>query len=186
MALPDLTRKLTYEDYVLLPDDGQRHEILDGEHYVSPAPSLRHQRVSIRLSSRLFTFVDQHGLGEVFAAPADVVLSLHDVVQPDVIFIAKNRAGILTERNVQGAPDLVIEILSPSTYQADEGSKLERYDLLGVEEYWMFDLDRRTTRVFRRNGGRLALVAELSADAGAVLTTPLLPGLEIPLAKIFS
>jgi Uma2 family endonuclease len=185
MALHDLRRKLTYEDYLLIPEDGQRHEILDGEHYVTPSPFLRHQRISIRLSSWLFNFVDQHGLGEVFAAPADVVLSPYDIVQPDIFFISNERARIATEKNVQGAPDLVIEILSKSTRRRDEGIKLERYERLGAGEYWMFDPDRRGTKVYRRDGDRLRLVAELSADAGDVLTTPLLPGLEISLSEVF-
>lgn len=184
MALHDLRRrKLTYEDYCLIPEDGQRHEILDGEHYVTPAPFLKHQRISIRLSSRLFGFVDGHGLGEVLAAPADVVLSPNDVVQPDILFISRERARIAGEKNVQGAPDLVIEILSKSTRDRDEGPKLERYEILGVTEYWTVDPETRTARIYRRQGEELALAAEIPTDGA--LSTPLLPGLEIFLAKIF-
>ena len=185
MALHDLRRKLTYEDYLLIPEDGRRHEILEGEHYVTPAPFLRHQRISIRLSSRLFFFADRHRLGEVFTAPADVILSRHDVVQPDILFISNERAGIATKKNVQGAPDLVVEILSESTRRRDERIKLEIYERLGVDEYWTLDPDRRTTKVYRRDGDRLVLAAGLSADAGDVLTSPLLPGLEIRLSEIF-
>ena len=184
MALHDLRhRKLTYEDYLLIPEDGRRHEILDGEHYVTAAPFLRHQRISIRLSSRLFFFADRHGLGEVLTAPADVVLSLNDVVQPDILFISKARSGIARERSVQGAPDLVIEILSKSTRSRDEGLKRERYELLGVTEYWTVDPETRTAKVYRRRGERLSPAAEISGDG--VLSTPLLPGLEIVLSEIF-
>jgi len=184
MALHDLRRrKLTYEDYLLIPEDGQRHEILDGEHYVTAAPFLRHQRISIRLSSRLFFFVDQHGLGEVLTAPADVILSLNDVVQPDILFISKKRARIAEEKNVQGAPDLVIEIFSKSTKTRDEGIKLERYELLGVTEYWTVDPETRTARIYRRRGERLAPAEEIPVEGA--LSTPLLPGLEIPLSGIF-
>ena len=184
MALHDLRpRKLTYEDYLLIPEDGQRHEILDGEHYVTAAPFLRHQRISSRLHNRLGPFVEEHSLGEFFAAPVDVVLSLHDIVQPDLLFISNERARIAEEKNVQGAPDLVIEILSKSTRVRDEGIKLERYELLGVMEYWTADPETRTARIYRRRGDRLALSEEILADG--VLSTPLLPGLKIVLAEIF-
>lgn len=186
MALHDLPRrKLTYEDYLLFPEDGQRHEIIDGEHYVSPAPSAPHQRLSMRLSIRLGAFIEDNGLGELFAAPFDVLLSRHDIVQPDLLFISNRRAGILDDKNAKGAPDLVVEILSKSTRRVDEGIKLERYELLGVEEYWMFDTRLQSARIFRRHGDRLQLAAELSAAAGDVLTSPLLPGLELRLADLF-
>src|SRR5215208_93382 len=126
MALPDLSRKLTYEDYVLLPEDGQRHEILEGAHYVTPAPTTRHQVLSSRLHSLLGPWVLERDLGVLLAAPVDVLLSELDVAQPDLLFISNERAGILTAKNVQGSPDLVIEILSESTRRRDEGIKLER------------------------------------------------------------
>ena len=186
MALADLRHKLSYEDYVHFPDDGQRHEILDGEHYLTPAPFLRHQRISMRLTVRLLPFIEQNDLGELFVAPSDVLLSAHDILQPDLFYVSKRRAKIVTEKNVQGAPDLVIEILSPGTRRIDEGIKLDRYERLGVEEYWMLYPDLNTARIYRRDGNRFVLIAELSAAAGDVLTTPLLPGLEIPLAEIFA
>jgi Uma2 family endonuclease len=184
MALHDLPRKLTYDDYALTPEDGQRHEILDGEHYVSPAPFMRHQDVAANLFDELSPFVRKHRLGKVRFAPVDVVLSIHDIVQPDLFFISTQRLGIITEANVQGAPDLVIEILSEKTRRQDEGLKREIYERYGVQEYWTFNPDRKSARIYRRIGNRLRLVAELSA-AGDVLTSPLLPGLEIRLADIF-
>jgi Uma2 family endonuclease len=185
MSRQSLRRQLTYGDYVLFPEDGLRHEILDGEHYATPSPFLKHQRTSMRLGSRLHLFVDERNLGEVYAAPFDVVLSLHDVVQPDLLFISNRRAGILNDDNAQGAPDLAIEIVSPRTRRQDEGIKLQRYEAFGIEEYWMFYPDRKSARIYRREGGRFRLAAELSAAAGDILTTPLLPGLEIPLTEIF-
>jgi Uma2 family endonuclease len=118
-------------------------------------------------------------------APADVLLSKNDVVQPDLLFVSQARARILTEMNVQGAPDLVIEVLSPSTRKRDEGLKLDRYEILGVQEYWMVDPTRNAARIFRRTGGQLQIIAELTAAGGDILTSPLFPGLEIPLAEIF-
>jgi Uma2 family endonuclease len=186
MALQDRIRKLTYDDYVLIPDDGKRHEILDGEHYVSPAPTLWHQYLLLDLGSRLHVFVKIHRLGRVYAAPADVVFSRHDVVQPDLLFISRERLKIAREANVQGAPDLVIEILSKSTRRLDEGIKLRRYEYFGVREYWMVNDFRKTVTVYRWIDGAFQLRPELSAAAGDILTTPLLPGLAIPLAELFA
>jgi Uma2 family endonuclease len=186
MALPDLPRKLTYEDYILFPEDGQRHEILDGEHYVTPSPFFQHQFTAGRLHLRLGSFIEEHDLGVLLFAPFDVLLSPHDVVQPDLLFVSKERGGIVVEKYVHGAPDLAIEILSPSTRRRDERLKLEQYDRFGVREYWMVDTDRKAARIYRREGGRLTLAADLSVAARDVLGTPLLPGLEIPLSKIFA
>jgi Uma2 family endonuclease len=115
----------------------------------------------------------------------DVLLSRYDVVQPDLLFISKERAGIVTEKNVQGAPDLVIEILSESTRRRDEGIKLDLYERAGVLEYWMFNPFHKTAKIYRLTPEGFRLVAELSAEAGDVLTTPLLPGLEMPLSELF-
>ncbi|MES1243472.1 MAG: Uma2 family endonuclease [Acidobacteriota bacterium] len=186
MALRDpVRRKLTYEDYLLFPEDGYRHEILDGEHFVTAAPNLWHQSIVVELTSWIAPFVRRHRLGRLFVAPADVLLGKHDVVQPDLLFVSQARARILTEMNVQGAPDLVIEVLSPSTRKRDEGLKLERYEILGVQEYWMVDPTRNAARIFRRMGECLQGGAELTAADGDILTSPLLPGLEIPLGEIF-
>jgi Uma2 family endonuclease len=186
MAIQDaIRRKLTYEDYALFPEDGQRHEILDGEHYVTPAPFTRHQVVSLELATALHLFVKERGLGQILTAPVDVLLSRQDVAQPDLIFISNERAAIVTEKNIQGAPDLVIEILSDSTRRRDEGIKRERYERLGVREYWLVDPARATVQILRLDGEHLRPVAHLTAAAGDVLTSPLLPGLEIQLPKIF-
>jgi Uma2 family endonuclease len=186
MALHDRIRKLTYEDYVRIPDDGRRHEIIDGEHYVTAAPFLPHGDVSIELATQLQFFVRRHRLGRIYHAPCDVLLSEHDIVQPDVLFISNARARILADRkNVKGAPDLVIEILSKSTRRLDQETKLDLYDRYDVLEYWIVDPERQTAQVYRRAAEGLRLSAELSAAAGDVLTSPLLPGFSLPLAEIF-
>jgi len=178
--------KLTYEDYLCFPDDGKRREIIDGELYVTAAPNLKHQSISINLASALKLFLDQARLGRVFAAPTDVVLSEVDVVEPDILFVSKERAERLTESNVQGAPDLVVEILSPSTRRTDERIKLKRYERFHVREYWIVDPELEIVKVYRRGAkAGLERVAELAQEAGDALTTPLLPGLTIPLAKVF-
>ena len=186
MAVRDLARKLTYEDYVLISEDGRRHEILDGEHYVTASPFIRHQDVIGNLHFALSVFNRAHRLGKILLAPTDVVLSPHDVVVPDLIFVSNERLSIVAEKNVEGAPDLIVEVLSKRTRQRDEGLKLHLYERHWVREYWILDPDRRTAKVFRRIGKRLQLAASLSAEPGEVLTTPLLPGLSMPLSEIFA
>lgn len=187
MAVRDTARrKLTYSDYVLFPEDGNRHEILGGEHFVTPAPNLWHQSVSSNLHSILGPFVREHRLGRVFSAPVDVLLSDHDVAQPDLVFISNERPEALEDpRYIQGAPDLAIEILSPSSRRNDEIVKRHRYEELGVREYWIVDPQQRMVRVFRRVGERFAVPEEFSAEQGEVLITPLLQGLEIPVGSLF-
>src|SRR5262245_12448180 len=116
VKIPASAVKLTYDDFLLFPDDGKRHELIDGEHYVTPSPNLKHQRVAGNLYGVIWTHLQSHPVGEVFIAPLDVVMSRHDVVEPDVFFVSNERGPkILTEPNVQGSPDLVIEVASKST-----------------------------------------------------------------------
>lgn len=187
MALRDpLPHKLTYEDFLQFPEnDGLRHELIGGEHFMAPSPSRKHQFASMSLGSALFTFLRKNPLGHVYHAPFDVVLSNVDVVEPDLVYISNQRAGILNEKNVRGTPDLVIEILSAGTRKIDETLKLDLYERVGVDEYWILDPGPETARLYRREGDRLVLVQSLSASAGDFLETPLLPGFSIPLAEVF-
>ena len=131
--------RLTYEDFCCLPNDGKRYEIIDGELFVTPSPFRPHQRVVTRLTRYLSTFVEENELGEVFVAPFDVVFSRFDVVEPDLLYVSKGRLSVLTEKNVQGAPDLVVEVLSPSTAETDRTIKLKLYARYGVQEHWIID-----------------------------------------------
>jgi Uma2 family endonuclease len=185
MALHDLSPKLTYRDYALFPEDGQRHEIIDGEHYVTPAPFVPHQDLLVELTLRLAGFVKIHRLGRLLVAPTDVLLSLHDIVQPDLLFVSRERAAIVGLKNIQGAPDLVIEILSPSTSRLDKVLKLDAYERCGVQSYWIFDRVREGVQPYERTDEGLRPQPFLAAAAGDVLTSPLLPGFELPLAELF-
>jgi len=186
-ATPEDTR-LTYDDFLLFPDDGKRHEIIDGEHYVTPSPNTRHQVLVGRLYFAIEQFLRQHrGVGRVFLAPFDVVFTRWDVVEPDLLFVAGDQAEILTEKNVQGSPALVIEILSPGTRKVDEQIKRRLFERGGVREYWLVDPDRDVVTVFRRQAdGAFPREAELSHKANGVLTTALMPGLMIPLDELFA
>jgi Uma2 family endonuclease len=186
MALHDLVPKLTYRDYVHIPEDGRRHEIIDGEHYVTAAPFLSHQKLAFRLTLRVGGFIEANHLGLFFFAPADVLLSAHDIVQPDLLFISSGRASIAAGKNVQGAPDLMIEILSRSTRGLDEGAKLQAYERAGVREYWVVGPFRQGLQRWVRTDGALRPQPFLSAAAGDVLTSPLLPEFELPLAEVFA
>ena len=138
--------KFTYEDYLNAPTD-KHYELLDGELVMTPAPGERHQSISILLGSKLLQFASEHGLGRVYLAPFDVVLSDVDVVQPDLLFVAHERGHIITPANIQGAPDLVVEILSPSTAERDRTFKRTLYAKHGVNEYWLVDPDAQEITV---------------------------------------
>jgi Uma2 family endonuclease len=185
MSTQPRSTKLTYEDYLLFPDDGKRHELIQGDHCMTPAPSTKHQRISRNLVTALWTFVRQRRLGEVFDAPCDVIFSDEDVVQPDVLFVSPAKAGIVTEDNLKGAPDLVVEILSNATRKKDEVTKRKLYERFGVNEYWIVDPELQSVKVFRLSDHRYVRTAELSAEAHDTLTTPLLPDFRLPLIELF-
>jgi Uma2 family endonuclease len=182
----DRAVKLTYDDFVLFPDDGKRHELIDGEHYVTPSPNTRHQQISGNLYLLVRAWLEEHPLGQVFYAPYDVVFSQFDVVEPDLVYLSNERAAqVITVQHARGVPELVIEIGSPSTRKRDETIKRRLYERAGVSEYWVVDPEIDVIRVYRRADASFGRPAELSRDAGDVLTTSLLPGLELPLARIF-
>jgi Uma2 family endonuclease len=176
--------KLSYDDYLGLPDDGNRHELIAGEHLVSPAPTLWHQRVATRLLIELGGFAARTGCGEVLGAPVDVVLSPNDVVQPDILFFARGHEPRREERMVARAPDLVIEVSSSTTRHRDHGVKRRLYERAGVREYWIIDPERATATVHRLTGGRYASAIELAGARGDALTSPLVPGWRLPLADL--
>ena len=175
--------KLTYADYVALPDDGLRHEIIDGEHYMTPSPATRHQRISLNLLYLLRGYLEAHPIGEIFGAPFDALLSEFDIVVPDVLYLSRERARFLTEKNLQGPPDLVIEILSPSTRSRDERLKRDLYERVGVEEYWLVDPLRDVIHVYCRDETQ-RFAPPMHYARGDVLTTRLLPGLQLPVDNV--
>ena len=152
MSDPGHQRLLTYADYAALPDDGHRYQLLEGELVVTPSPNRWHQQISIRLASDVLNHVQARGLGRVFAAPLDVTLDDHNVVQPDIFFISKARAGILQDGRIIGAPDLCVEILSPGTERIDRVRKLGLYARFGVTHYWIVDLAARTIEEYALSG----------------------------------
>ena len=186
-ASPDRDRRLTYNDFLLFPDDGLRHEIIDGEHYVTPSPNLRHQELVGRLYLSLGSFLeDRQERGRVFLSPFDVVFSFHDVVEPDLVFVAPDQLDILTDKNIQGTPALVIEILSPSTRKRDRQIKYRLYERTGVREYWLVDPEGNAVTIYRRAAnGAFSQAASLTADGAEMLESPLLAGWSLSVTRLF-
>jgi Uma2 family endonuclease len=180
--------RLTYEDLESFPDDGKRREIIDGELYVTPSPNVRHQV----LVGRFYLAIANHlagrpGIGRVFLSPLDVVLSPHDVVEPDLLFVGGDQLDVLTLKNVQGAPALVVEVLSRSTRKTDEQIKRRLFARAGIREYWLVDPELDLIKVSRRGkDGSFRRVAELTAEDGDTLTSPLLPAFSLALAELFA
>ncbi len=175
--------KFTITDYMSTPN-GKRYQLLDGELIVAPSPTSKHQSISGQLYLIMTQFVAQSQLGRVWYAPLDVILSGHDVVQPDIFFISSERANILTVANVQGAPDLVVEILSPATAQHDREYKRTLYGRHGVREYWLVDPEEDMVEVWTESETGLVLTA--AYQRGDTLASPLLQSLSIPLEAIFT
>ena len=182
MVGPKPRTKLTYEDYAKTPDD-ERWELLDGELIMSAAPSVPHQIVIALLGAQLVFFVRDRDLGLVCFAPIDVVLSDTDVVQPDIIFVSREREHIITHANIQGAPDLVVEILSPSTAQRDRTVKRRLYAEHGVKEYWQVEPEAQMVTVLLLRDGVFEEAG--SYGKGQSLSSPTLEGFTISLEEIF-
>lgn len=180
--------RFTYDDLLRLPDDGKRHEIINGVHYVTASPGLGHQELLGRLYLAIGNFlVGRRHLGRVFLSPLDVVLSYYDVVEPDLLFVAGDQQDILTEANVQGPPALVVEILSPSTRRRDEGIKRKLFEEKGIREYWIVDPKGLRITVYRRgDDGRFPRLMELGAGQALQLETPLLPGFALSIDHLFA
>ena len=186
-AMPDRVPvgriKLTYEDYASLPEDGRRYEILDGELAVTPAPSPKHQLVSGNLEWALRGHVRQKGLGTVLDAPIDVILSTITIVQPDLLFIRSDREAIVKERGIEGAPDLIVEILSPSSTRQDRVVKAALYARHGVGHYWIVDPEARAIELYELEEEAYRLAVKVAG--GEILRPSLFPGLEIDLGEIW-
>jgi Uma2 family endonuclease len=174
-------RKMTYADYAKIPEDGNRHEILEGDWYVTPAPNTDHQSIVLALGALLKNFASSTDAGRAFVAPTDVLLSNHDIVQPDVFFVAKDRASIIEQAFIRGAPDLVVEVLSPATASIDRGRKLALYERSGVREYWIVDAQARTIEVHDFGSPRRVMVH----DDRRTVVSAAVPGLQVPVADLF-
>ena len=176
--------RLTVQDYLDIPEeDENRYELIDGELYMAPAPTWEHQESTINLASMLRDFVRHNGLGRIVASPLDVYLSDTDVFQPDIVFVSIERLNIIHSSGVHGAPDLVIEMLSPSTEQHDLTIKRKQYEKFDVKEYWLANPIAKTITVLRLRGGAFEHIGVFTE--GTTLETPILPGLRVDVGAVF-
>ena len=176
--------RLTVRDYLAIPeDDENRYELIDGELYMAPGASWEHQESIINLGSTLRDFVRANRFGRVVASPVDVYLSNEDVFQPDIVFVSVERLDIIHRSGVHGAPDLVVEMLSPSTERRDLTIKRERYEMFGVREYWLADTIGKTITVLRARDGVFEHIGVFGE--GMTVETPLIPGLVVDVSAVF-
>lgn len=177
--------RMTYQDLLALPDDGLRHELIDGEHFVTPSPASKHQIILGNLYRLIGVYTHTTKCGVTLFAPYDIVFTTYDVVEPDLMYFSNARyAGVVTEKNAQGPPELVVEILSPGTRRRDEGLKRRLYERMSVDEYWTVDPAAESVRIYRLVNGTYRETRLTRGENGA-LQTPLLPGLQISLDDVF-
>jgi len=174
--------KFTHADLLVMPDDGKRREIVDGELFVTPSPLSKHQLIVSRIAAALFLYLNAHPIGKLFTAPLDVIFGDYDVLEPDLLFILNEHRGIIQDW-VRGAPDLVIEVLSPSTARQDRGPKLKAYARFGVPECWIVDPDQQAVEVYRL-AQQVYELAQTLRDQESV-TSPLLPGFALAVGELF-
>lgn len=183
MVTPTRTR-LTYEDYANTPDD-ERYELIDGELITAPGHNMPHQGNQSKLGWRMAAFAERRGLGTVFFSDTDVVLSDTEVVKPDLLFISKEREDIITYSNIQGAPDLVVEILSPSTSRRDWNEKRKLYAAHGVKEYLVMDPSNKIVWRLGLKEGEGVLEIEHTYYEGDTITSSVFEGFSVPVNDIF-
>ena len=174
---------LTYDEYRLLPDDGKRYELIEGDIFVSPSPSTRHQTVSRRLQFALMQALEVPGLAQIFNAPVDLLLEPTSVVQPDLVIVSAARASIVTSRALEGIPDVVVEILSPGSVDRDQYLKLRLYERFAIPEYWVVDPDHGMLVAHRLDANSYGIRARY--DRASTLESPEFPSLKIALLDVF-
>ncbi|HVG44364.1 MAG TPA: Uma2 family endonuclease [Longimicrobium sp.] len=184
MSTQSAVRRWTYDEFARLPDDGNRYEIIGGELYVTPAPTLTHQKVVTRLMFALEQFIRAHGLGELYVGPVDVLFAEGDYLEPDLVFVRTDRTTILKDRGVEGAPDLVVEVLSPKTAARDRKLKRERYAHFGVAEYWIVDPTMRRIEVHRAGDDRMQRI-EVATESLQWTPVPGGPTLTLNVPELF-
>ena len=174
---------MNYDQYCLLPEDRNQYELIDGELIVTPSPTARHQEISIKLCTRLLAFVEMNALGKVYGAPLDAIFDEYTVVQPDILFVSRERLGEVVKERIEGAPDLAVEILSPSTADKDRRRKLAVYSRFGVREYWIVDPEGRTIELYERIGEALKLTRRFAWSE--TFESKLISGFRVEVASIF-
>lgn len=172
----------TYEDYANL-SEGAPYQLIGGELVMTPAPSIAHQDVLRDLAFKLLSFLDRRMLGHMYFAPVDVYFNERDVFQPDILFISKDRESIIGKSRIDGVPDLVVEILSPSTAYYDLRKKYRVYEQSGVREYWIVDPEMKRVEVYENNDGTFVMLSD--AEGHGSVFSRVLHGFKVDLADLF-
>ncbi len=180
---PTKKKTYTYEDYLKLPDDRNRYEIINGELVMTPAPKIAHVEAISNLMRELTSFVKENKLGKVYTASCDVLLGEENVVQPDILFIAKANKKVITEDNVKGAPDLIIEVLSPTTAYYDLIEKKELYEKFGVKEYWIVDPKKQWVEIYVLEDKKYKLHQRV--EKSGEIRSLIIKGFKLALREIF-
>jgi Uma2 family endonuclease len=175
---------VTVEDYRNLPETGPRYQLIEGDLHMAPAPNRYHQEISRNLELILGTYLKLNPMGKLYHAPFDVVLGEFDVFQPDILYVSKDRYSILTETGAEGAPDLVVEILSPKTARIDLETKRKMYIRHGVDELWIINPETRAVLIYRPKQDPQHPVE--THQEGGVITCPLFPGLRVDTVEVFA
>ncbi len=174
--------KSPLERYLELPE-GAPYQLIGGELIMTPSPSTNHQRVSRDLEEKMVRYVEENGLGEVLYASIDVYLDEENVFQPDLVYISKKRASIVTDKGIEGAPDLVVEILFPTTAYYDLRAKFDLYEKKGVQEYWIVDPIQRRCEIYELEKGKYVKTADVTEKGN--VSSKVLKGFEISLEEMF-
>ncbi len=174
-------KKLSIEEYWQFPDDGRRHEIIDGVHFVNPPPEPLHQCVSRRIQFQLFAQIEEHELGEVFNAPVALELSEHDMIEPDLLIVLAEELGKVRRKNIEGPPSLVVEILSPSSRTHDRRRKFELYERARVPEYWIVDPYAETVEQYELQDSSYVLLGTQTEQIQFLA----LPDVEVDLTRVW-
>lgn len=184
LAEQTTAQRFTYADYKALDvDDNFWYELINGELVKKSSPSTRHQRISMKLSSLMHVFVTEKNLGVVMCAPTDVFVDDENVPQPDIFFIEKGREHIITDDSVFGAPNLIVEIISPSSIRRDRKDKMNLYKRFGVAEYWIIDPNNKAVEIYHLTDGIYDLTA-FAVESGS-LESSAIPGFSLDIVNIF-
>lgn len=181
--MKSVTSKMNYDQLCLLPGDGNQYELFDGELVMTPSPIARHQEIVGKLHVLLLPHVQNNSLGKVYVAPLDTIMDEYTVVQPDILFVSRERVAEVVKEHIEGAPDLVVEVLSPSTFHKDLRRKMRVYSQFGVREYWIVDPEEQTMELYDRVGEKLELARRFGFDE--TFQSPLLPGFQLEVRSIF-
>ena len=175
---------LTAEDYRLLPETGPRYQLIEGDLYMAPAPNRYHQDISANIHFIIRRYLEKHPIGKLYNAPFDVYLDQNNVFQPDLVFVSRKNLSILTDAGAEGAPDFIIEILSPKTAHLDKKHKRRVYARRGVKELWFVDPDTKLVHIYLLQKDAERPAATWSETD--TFTSPHFPGLKFKGVKIFS